>query len=126
MSFIPVLKESVERVKGAVSAMVLGMDGMPIEEFTPEGPIKLEELTAESAQIFKDISRASKTLELGSTEEVTLVHNALITPEWILRFSYDDYLLLESLVEPVEIIAPPRPIKGNPSPLTCLLQVVCR
>ncbi len=60
----------------------------------------------------------------GVEEEVTLVGKALITPEWTLRFNYDDQLMFESLIDPVVRI--PGPVPSNPSPLTWLLQVVCR
>lgn len=73
MSFSQYLKDTVERVDGAVSAMIIGIDGMPVEEFTREKLINLEDLSAESSQMMKDISNASVNLRMGEAKEFSIV-----------------------------------------------------
>ncbi len=73
MSFSEVLKESVNRVDGAVSAMIIGIDGMPVEEHTVQKLINLEDLSAESSQMMRDIANAAENLGLGEAQEFSIV-----------------------------------------------------
>jgi predicted regulator of Ras-like GTPase activity (Roadblock/LC7/MglB family) len=73
MSFTPVLKEAVQRVDGAVSASIIGIDGMPVEEFSVEKLINLDDLSAESSQMMKDISNAAESLGLGQAGEFSII-----------------------------------------------------
>jgi predicted regulator of Ras-like GTPase activity (Roadblock/LC7/MglB family) len=73
MSFSEILRESVKRVDGAVSAMILGIDGMPVEQYTSEKLINLEDLSAESSQMMKDINNAASNLGLGTANEFSII-----------------------------------------------------
>lgn len=73
MSFSEVLKESVNRVDGAVSAMIIGIDGMPVEEHTVQKLISMEDLSAESSQMMRDIANAAENLGLGEAKEFSIV-----------------------------------------------------
>jgi predicted regulator of Ras-like GTPase activity (Roadblock/LC7/MglB family) len=73
MSFLPTLKETVQRVDGAISAMIIGIDGMPVEEFAVEKLLNLEELSAESSQMMKDITTASDSLGMGQANEFAIM-----------------------------------------------------
>lgn len=73
MSFSEVLKEAVGRVDGAVSAVIIGIDGMPVEEYVIEKLISLEDLGAESSQMMKNIDLASEDLGLGDAREFSIV-----------------------------------------------------
>jgi predicted regulator of Ras-like GTPase activity (Roadblock/LC7/MglB family) len=73
MSFSKILKESVERVNGAVSAMIVGIDGMTVEEYALEKIINLDELSAEASQMMKDIASASEGLGLGQAREFSII-----------------------------------------------------
>jgi predicted regulator of Ras-like GTPase activity (Roadblock/LC7/MglB family) len=73
MSFSEVLKEAVGRVDGAVSAVIIGIDGMPVEEYVTEKLISLEDLGAESSQMMKNIDLASEDLGLGDAREFSIV-----------------------------------------------------
>ena len=72
MSFLPILKEAVKRVDGAVSAIIIGIDGMPVEEYTEEKLINLDELSAESSQLMKDMDNAASSLGLGRASEFSI------------------------------------------------------
>jgi predicted regulator of Ras-like GTPase activity (Roadblock/LC7/MglB family) len=73
MSFSDILRDTVERVEGAVSALIIGMDGMPVEEYAQEKLISLDELSAEASQLMKDVSVAARGLRLGEAQEFSIV-----------------------------------------------------
>jgi predicted regulator of Ras-like GTPase activity (Roadblock/LC7/MglB family) len=73
MSFTEVLKDSVHQVNGAVSALILGVDGMPVEEYTEEKLISLDDLSAEASQLMKNIDTAADGLGLGEAREFSIV-----------------------------------------------------
>ncbi|MDP2167199.1 MAG: hypothetical protein Q8J64_02575 [Thermodesulfovibrionales bacterium] len=73
MSFLEVLKEAVDRVDGAVSAMIIGSDGMPVEEYAAERLLSLEDLGAEASQMIKDIGLAAENLGLGEAREFSII-----------------------------------------------------
>lgn len=70
------------------------------------------------------VARYALVRKSGSREEVTLVSNALVTPEWILPFSYDDYLMFEALIEDKFQLVPIIPPRSSPSPLTWMFKVI--
>lgn len=73
MSFAKTLRESVERVNGAISAMIIGIDGMPVESHTTEKMVNLEDLSAESSQLLRGIGQAAETLRIGDAKELAIV-----------------------------------------------------
>lgn len=73
MSFSEILREAVEKVDGAVSAMILGSDGIPVEEFAAEKLLNLEDLGAEASTMIKDINSAALDLGLGSAREFSII-----------------------------------------------------
>ncbi|MBI5025748.1 MAG: hypothetical protein HZC12_03270 [Nitrospirae bacterium] len=73
MSFEKILKEAVERVDGASAAMILGADGITVEEYSTEKLIDLAGLGAEASVFIKDINRASETLGLGDAKEFSII-----------------------------------------------------
>ena len=73
MSFTPTLKEVVQRVDGAVSASIIGIDGMPVEEYAVEKIVNLDDLSAESSQMMKNIDNAAQSLGLGEAGEFSII-----------------------------------------------------
>jgi len=73
MSFEHVLKEVVERVDGAVSAMVIGTDGILVEEYAVEKLLNLDDLGAESSAMIRDINLAAQNLAIGVAKEFSLI-----------------------------------------------------
>jgi predicted regulator of Ras-like GTPase activity (Roadblock/LC7/MglB family) len=90
MSFSKILKEAVDRVDGAVSAMIIGIDGIPVEEYATERLINLDDLSAEASQMMKDISIAAENLGLGEAKEFSIISDLCgiimrkINPEYYL------------------------------------------
>jgi predicted regulator of Ras-like GTPase activity (Roadblock/LC7/MglB family) len=73
MSFIEVLKETVDKVDGAVSAMVIASDGIPVQEYVSERLIDLTGLGAEASAMIKDIGYAAENLGLGEAREFSII-----------------------------------------------------
>ena len=87
---MPVLKEIVEKVDGAASAAIIGSDGIPVEEYTVQKLLTLEDLGAESAAMIKDINLAAEDLGLGEAREFSIISDRCgiimrrISPEYYL------------------------------------------
>ena len=90
MSFSEVLKEIVERVDGAASAMIIGTDGISVEEFATEKLVDLTGLSAEASAMIKDISLASDNLQIGEAKEFSIISDKCGI---ILRKINNDYYL---------------------------------
>jgi predicted regulator of Ras-like GTPase activity (Roadblock/LC7/MglB family) len=79
MSFAASLGEIVEGCGEAIGAMLMGSDGIPIEQFVgkevPEGPLSEDLATAgvEFGRILQDISEASDALAGGAVRETVVV-----------------------------------------------------
>ncbi|MEW6109199.1 MAG: roadblock/LC7 domain-containing protein [Nitrospirota bacterium] len=73
MNFLEVLKETVDRVDGAVSAMIIASDGIPVQEYSTERLIDLTGLGAEASAMIRDIGYASENLRLGEAREFSII-----------------------------------------------------
>jgi predicted regulator of Ras-like GTPase activity (Roadblock/LC7/MglB family) len=73
MSFLEVLKETVEKVDGAVSAMIIDTDGISVQEYVREKLIDLTGLSAEASAMIKDINLAAENLGLGNAKEFSII-----------------------------------------------------
>jgi len=73
MSFEEVLKEAVDKVNGAVSAMIIGTDGISVQEYAPEKLIDLAGLSAEASAMIRDIGTAADNLRLGEAREFSII-----------------------------------------------------
>ncbi|UCE78052.1 MAG: roadblock/LC7 domain-containing protein [Nitrospiraceae bacterium] len=73
MSFTEVLKETVDRVDGAVSSMIIASDGIPVQEYISEQLIDLTGLGAEASAMIRDISNAAENLGLGNAREFSII-----------------------------------------------------
>jgi predicted regulator of Ras-like GTPase activity (Roadblock/LC7/MglB family) len=80
----------VQRVDGAVSAMIIGTDGIPVDEYAVEKIIDLNALGAETSQMMKDIKFAAENLGLGEAKEFSIVSDLCGI---IMRKINDDYFL---------------------------------
>ncbi len=78
MSFSVTLKEIVNSVGGAVSAAVIGLDGIPVEDYTTEKIFSLDDFVAEASAVISAINTAAGTLNLGEIEEFSISLNKCV------------------------------------------------
>ncbi len=90
MDFLEILKETVERVDGAVSAMIIASDGIPVQEYVSERLVDLTGLGAEASAMIRDIGMAAENLKLGEAVEFSILSE---TCGIIMRKINDGYYL---------------------------------
>lgn len=73
MSFSEVLKDTVDRVDGAVSAMIIASDGISVEEYAQEKLVDMTGLSAEASAMIRDIGLAAENLGLGEAREFSII-----------------------------------------------------
>jgi predicted regulator of Ras-like GTPase activity (Roadblock/LC7/MglB family) len=84
MSFRSILRSIVEECGGGIGAVLMGSDGIPIDEFVtgevPEGPLREDFGTAgvEFSRILEEIRKAADALSGGAVSE-TIVSLAQMT-----------------------------------------------
>ena len=73
MSIRDTLKDVVENVEGAMAAMIMAYDGIPIDEIMVlQSEFDLQSLSVEYATILKEIKRAAELVKAGAMEEVSI------------------------------------------------------
>ncbi len=73
MAFSDILKDVVTGTEGALGALVVGLDGIPVEQFAVNGEIDIQTMTVEYSALLKEIEKGSQAAHLGSTKEVTVI-----------------------------------------------------
>jgi len=91
MPFAEILKNVVDGTDGALGALVVGIDGIPVDEYSVGSEIDIQSMTVEYSSILKEIEKGSQAAQLGSTNEVTVIaEKAMI----MLRRLTDEYFLV--------------------------------
>ncbi|HEY3347594.1 MAG TPA: roadblock/LC7 domain-containing protein [Nitrospirota bacterium] len=72
MSFSEILKKATEEIKGSMGAVIVGMDGIVVEEYLAVPGIDLQSISAEYGNILKEVQSASASLQLGDAEELAI------------------------------------------------------
>ncbi len=91
MPFSDILRELVNGTDGAIGALIVGVDGIPVEEFASDGGMDLQAMTVEYATLLKEIEKGSRQAHLGTTKEVTVIaERAMI----MLRRLNEEYFLV--------------------------------
>ena len=73
MPFSDVLKNVVNGTEGALGALIVGLDGIPVEEYSVSSDMDLQSMTVEYSALLKEIEKGSQAAQLGSTNEVTVI-----------------------------------------------------
>jgi predicted regulator of Ras-like GTPase activity (Roadblock/LC7/MglB family) len=69
-----ILKSSVTSVEGALASVVMGFDGVPVEQFVQDGaPVDIETLGVEYSNALTEVRRTADALSSGSVQEVAVV-----------------------------------------------------
>ncbi len=73
MAFSDILKEVVTGTEGALGALIVGLDGIPVEEYSVDREMDLQSMTVEYSSLLKEIEKGSQAAQLGTTKEVTVI-----------------------------------------------------
>jgi len=91
MGFKAVLKSIVEESCGGLCGIIMGYDGIAIDEYLHEsGGLDVQTLTVEYASILKEIKRTVGVLKTGDLEEVSIISEQCIV---IVRGISDDFFV---------------------------------
>jgi len=91
MAFADILKQVVSDTEGALGALIVGIDGIPVEEYSTAPDLDLQSMTVEYSTLLKEIEKGSQAAQLGTTKEVTvLADKAMI----MLRRLNDEYFMV--------------------------------
>ena len=74
MSFRDIIKDIVEQVDGGIGAVILGYDGIAIDEYLKEHDenFDIQLLAVEYATLLKEVKRTVEVLKTGEMEEVNI------------------------------------------------------
>jgi predicted regulator of Ras-like GTPase activity (Roadblock/LC7/MglB family) len=73
MPFSDILKDVVNGTEGALGALIVGLDGIPVEEYSLNSEMDIQTMTVEYSSLLKEIEKGSQAAHLGSTKEVTVI-----------------------------------------------------
>ncbi len=90
MAFSDILKEVVNGTEGAIGALIVGLDGISVEEFSVGG-MDIQSMTVEYSALLKEIEKGSQAARLGSTKEVTVIADKAMI---MLRRLNDEYFFV--------------------------------
>jgi predicted regulator of Ras-like GTPase activity (Roadblock/LC7/MglB family) len=91
MPFSDILKEVVHGTEGALGALIVGLDGIPVEEYSLNIELDIQSMTIEYSTLLKEIEKGSQAARLGTTKEVTVIaEKAMI----MLRRLNEDYFFV--------------------------------
>lgn len=73
MSFRGILKGLVDGVEGGQGAVIMGYDGIPIDEYIKENAsLDIQLLSVEYATLLKEIRRTVEVLRTGEMDEIAI------------------------------------------------------
>jgi predicted regulator of Ras-like GTPase activity (Roadblock/LC7/MglB family) len=73
MPFSDIIKRVVNDTEGALGALVVGLDGIAVEEYSVNSEMDLQSMTAEYSSLLKEIEKSSQASDMGSTKEITVI-----------------------------------------------------
>ncbi len=78
MALQQILKDIVENVPGGVGAVVMGYDGISIDEYVKKGAgFDIPLLAVEYSTVIKEIKKTVDVLKIGEMEEISINTNCL-------------------------------------------------
>jgi predicted regulator of Ras-like GTPase activity (Roadblock/LC7/MglB family) len=88
------LEETVRNIAGAKAAILMGFDGIPVDQFTADETQDIETIGMEFSVLLKEVRKAAEMLEAGAAEELTVRTEKMST---ILRVVSDEYFVALAL-----------------------------
>ena len=92
--FTDILQRIVEEAGGGIGAVLMGYDGIAIDQyFTPGEQLDLNMIAVEYANVLKEIRKTAEILNLGEMEEVSIktarfhIVVRIITPDYFVAMT---------------------------------------
>jgi predicted regulator of Ras-like GTPase activity (Roadblock/LC7/MglB family) len=93
--FKDVLRDVVERTEGGIAGLLMGFDGIPVENYVKNGAsVDVESVGMEYSVILTQIIKAAKMLEAGDAREVSIQAENLTT---VIRLLSPEYFVALTL-----------------------------
>ena len=94
--FREVLQEVVDRTEGGVAGLLMGFDGIPVDNYVRDttAPVDVETVGMEFSVILKDIRKAAELLEAGGAQEISIQAERMTT---VIRVLNDEYFVAVTL-----------------------------
>ena len=93
--FREILQNVVDRTEGGVAGLLMGYDGIAIDQYaTSGGPFDIESVGMEYSVVLKGVQRAAEMLDAGTTDEVSVKTERLTT---VVRLLTDEYFVAVTL-----------------------------
>jgi predicted regulator of Ras-like GTPase activity (Roadblock/LC7/MglB family) len=84
------LEETVKGVAGGKAAILMGFDGIPVDQFAGDVEQDIETIGMEFSVLLKEVRKAAELLDAGVAEELTVRTEKLST---ILRIVNEEYFV---------------------------------
>ena len=93
--FREVLREVVESTEGGVAGLLMGYDGIPVEQYVKDdAALNVESIGMEYSVILTQIRKAAQMLDAGNAREVAIQAERMTT---VIRLLNDDYFVAMSI-----------------------------
>ncbi|MFW6067297.1 MAG: roadblock/LC7 domain-containing protein [Myxococcota bacterium] len=94
--FQEVLREVVDGTEGSVAGLLMGFDGIPVEQYVRDESVELpiDAVGQEYSVILKEIRKAAEMLEAGEAREMAVKAERMIT---VVRMLNDEYFVAMTL-----------------------------
>jgi len=93
--FKELLQEVVDSTDGAVAGLLMGYDGIPLENYARGGQaIDVESVGMEYSVILKSVLNAAEMLDIGSAQEVSVKAERMTT---VIRLLTEEYFVAVTL-----------------------------
>lgn len=92
--FREALEEVVQKVEGGMAALLMGFDGIPVEQYSADG-YDIETLGMEFSVVLNDARKATLALDAGQADEISFRAEKVTTVVRVLNEEYFIALALE-------------------------------
>jgi predicted regulator of Ras-like GTPase activity (Roadblock/LC7/MglB family) len=93
--FREILREVVENTDGGVAGLLMGFDGIPVDQYVrDDASLDVETVGMEYSVILKSIRQAAELLDAGTAREVAIKAERMTT---VIRLLNDEYFVAVAL-----------------------------
>jgi predicted regulator of Ras-like GTPase activity (Roadblock/LC7/MglB family) len=76
--FAETLRKVVDNVDGGIAAVIMGLDGIPVDQYVRQNTLDVNTVAMEFSFILAQIRKAGDSLQVGGLEELTVKAQRLL------------------------------------------------